>query len=46
MVPTYINAYGATRTVIRAAIRKIAGQEPFEGTANETVFCGRWDTRR
>ena len=42
---TFINAYGPTRTHIRAAIEKIVGKSEFKGTAGETVFCGRWDTR-
>lgn len=43
---TFINAYGPTRTHIRAAIEKICGKSEFHGKAGETVFCGRWDTRR
>lgn len=46
MMQTYINAYAPTRIVIRSVIRKIMGKESFEGVYNETVFCGRWDTRR
>ena len=42
---TFINAYGPTRAHIRAAIEKICGRSEFLGTAGETVFCGRWDTR-
>ena len=42
---TFINAYGPNRTHIRAAIEKLTGKSEFKGTANETVFCGRWDTR-
>ena len=42
---TFVNAYGPTRTHIRAAIEKICGKSEFKGTAGETVFCGRWDTR-
>lgn len=43
---TFINAYGPTREHIRTAIEKICGKSEFKGTAGETVFCGRWDTRR
>ena len=46
MMQTYINAYAPTRTVIQSVIQKIMGNEPFKGVYNETVFCGRWDTRR
>lgn len=44
-VHTFVNAYGNTRTSIRAAIEKICGKSEFKGTASETVFCGKWDTR-
>lgn len=42
---TFINAYAPHRSHIRAAIAKLTGQSPFLGKAEETVFCGRWDTR-
>jgi len=42
---TFINAYGPTRTHIRTAIEKLTGKSAFQGKADETVFCGRWDTR-
>lgn len=42
---TFINAYSPTRTRIRAAIEKVIGKSTFQGVANDTVFCGRWDTR-
>lgn len=41
----FINAYAPNRTHIRAAIEKITGKSEFKGTANNTVFCGRWDAR-
>lgn len=44
-VRTFVNAYGSTRTSIRAAIEKICGKSEFKGKANDTVFCGKWDTR-
>ena len=44
-VHTFVNAYGRTRTSIRAAIDKICGKSPFTATASDTVFCGKWDTR-
>ena len=44
-IHTYINAYGTNRENIRAAVEKICGMSGFHGTADETVFCGRWDTR-
>ena len=44
-VRTFVNAYGSTRTSIRAAIEKITGKSEFKGKASDTVFCGHWDTR-
>lgn len=42
---TFINAYGPDRACVRVAIEKICGKSEFKGTASETVFCGKWDTR-
>ena len=44
-IHTFINAYGPNTENIRAAAEKIAGLSAFHGTADDTVFCGRWDTR-
>ena len=44
-IHTFINAYGPKRNHIRAAIEKITGQSEFRGTAEDNVFCDRWDTR-
>ena len=44
-IHTFINAYGPNRENIRAAVEKIVGRSEFHGTADETVFCDRWDTR-
>lgn len=44
-IHTYINAYGPVRACIRAAIEKACGKSEFKGTASDTVFCGKWDTR-
>jgi beta-N-acetylhexosaminidase len=44
-IHTFVNAYGPNRENIRAAVEKIAGRSEFHGTADETVFCDRWDTR-
>ena len=46
MVKTYINAYKDTREVIRQTIQKIMGESEFKGTANDNVFCDKWETRR
>lgn len=43
---TFINAYAPGREHIRAAIKKLIGVSEFRGTADDSVFCGRWDTRR
>ena len=44
-IHTFVNAYGPNRENIRAAVEKITGKSAFRGTADDTVFCGRWDTR-
>lgn len=44
-IHTFINAYGPNRENIRAAVEKITGKSAFRGKADESVFCGRWDTR-
>lgn len=45
MIKTFINAYAPVREYIRAAVEKITGQSAFQGKANNTVWCGRWDTK-
>ena len=42
---TFINAYAPKREHIRAAIEKMIGKSKFKGVAEDSVFCGRWDTR-
>ncbi len=42
---TFINAYAPRREHVRAAIEKMLGKSSFNGKADESVFCGRWDTR-
>ncbi len=44
-VHTYVNAYGSNQENIHAAVEKICGRSEFLGSANDTVFCGREDTR-
>ncbi len=44
-IKTYIHAYGPHRPCIRAALEKAHGIGEFKGTASDTVFCGRWETR-
>ena len=46
MFRTFINAYCPTREYIRAAVEKLIGVSEFKGRAEETVWCGRWDTKR
>ena len=45
MLKTFVNAYAPTREYIHAAVQKIVGNSAFLGHADETVWCGRWDTR-
>lgn len=45
MVKTAIHAHAGTREAIRATIDKIQGKSEFQGTFNENVFCGSFDTR-
>ncbi|HSU48008.1 MAG TPA: gluconokinase, GntK/IdnK-type [Arthrobacter sp.] len=45
MVKTAIHAHAGTREAIRAAVEKIQGKSEFQGTFNENVFCGSFDTR-
>ena len=42
---TFINAYGSKRENIHALLERVTGKAPFTGKAEETVFCGRWETR-
>ncbi len=44
-IHTFINAYGPNRENVRAAVEKITGRSAFQGKADDSVFCGRWDTR-
>ena len=45
MVKTAIHAHAGTREAIRAAVEKIQGKSGFQGTFNDNVFCGSFDTR-
>lgn len=45
MFKTFINAYCPTKEYIHETVRKIIGEDSFRGHYNETVWCGRWDTR-
>ncbi|WP_159829769.1 gluconokinase, GntK/IdnK-type [Arthrobacter sp. 9AX] len=45
MVKTAIHAHAGSREAIRATINKIQGKSAFQGTFNENVFCGSFDTR-
>lgn len=44
-VSTYINAYTGNQATIDAIIRKVTGQEGFEGQSPVDPFCGRFETR-
>lgn len=45
MMKTFVNAYAPTREYLHELVRKITGQSPFKGQANDLVWCERWDTR-
>jgi beta-N-acetylhexosaminidase len=45
MVKTMIHAHAPSREAIRAAVEKIQGKSPFQGTFNENVFCDTFATR-
>ncbi|CCQ47537.1 beta-N-acetylglucosaminidase/beta-glucosidase domain protein [Pseudarthrobacter siccitolerans] len=45
MVKTAIHAHAGSREAIRATIDKIQGKSAFQGTFNDNVFCGSFDTR-
>jgi beta-N-acetylhexosaminidase len=45
MVKTVIHAHAPSREAIRAAVEKIQGKSPFQGTFNENVFCDTFGTR-
>lgn len=45
MMKTFINAYGDTPEYLHALVEKITGKSSFRGTADDLVWCGRWDTR-
>lgn len=46
MVKTAVNAHSPTPEVIRSLVAKLVGRSLFEGTFNDNVWCGSWDTRR
>jgi beta-N-acetylhexosaminidase len=46
MVKTAVNAHNPTPEVIRSLVAKLVGRSLFEGTFNDNVWCGSWDTRR
>lgn len=45
MVKTAIHAHAGSREAIQATIAKIQGKSEFQGTFNDNVFCGSFDTR-
>lgn len=45
MLKTFIHAYSDTQEYIRAVVEKITGKSKFCGTYDETVWCGRWETK-
>ena len=45
MMKTFINAYGDTPEYLHELVQKLIGASEFKGTANDLVWCGRWDTK-
>ena len=45
MMKTFVNAYSDSQEYLRALVEKLTGKSQFKGTANELVWCDRWDTR-
>jgi beta-N-acetylhexosaminidase len=45
MVKTAIHAHAGSPEAIRATVAKIQGKSEFQGTFNDNVFCGSFDTR-
>lgn len=46
MVKTLVHAHMPSREAIHAAVQKVIGASPFQGTFNENVWCeGIWGTR-
>ena len=41
---TYINAYDTESHTVEAFVRKLCGEETFQGTDPVDSFCGLWDT--
>ncbi len=46
MVKTAINAHNPSAETVKALVGKLVGRSQFNGTHNENVWCGSWDTRR
>jgi beta-N-acetylhexosaminidase len=45
MVKTMIHAHNPSREAIHAAVQKVVGASPFEGTFNDNVWCDTFGTR-
>lgn len=45
MMKTFVNAYSDSQVYLHALVEKLTGKSQFKGTANELVWCDRWDTR-
>lgn len=44
-IPTFINAYTGSESVVRAVVRKLLGQSPFRGVSPVDPYCGYWEAR-
>ncbi|GKS15045.1 glycosyl hydrolase [Paenibacillus chitinolyticus] len=44
-VPTYINAYSGSETIVDAVVDKLLGRSDFKGISPVDPFCGCWEAK-
>ena len=42
---TFVNCYGGSEVVLRAALEKLMGKSRFQGKSPSDPFCGMWETK-
>ncbi|HBF14732.1 MAG TPA: beta-hexosaminidase [Clostridiales bacterium] len=42
---TFVNCYGGSETVVRAAVDKLMGKSRFQGKSPVDPFCGKWEAK-
>lgn len=42
---TFVNCYGGSETVVRAAVEKLMGKSRFQGKSPVDPFCGKWEAK-